>query len=203
MGFIRGTAWDSFPTTRPPTKVELSIDGGRFYPAILSKVRDQALSDAIPGGAATLASTKWLFPLRLSGYDGESIQAVARAVDEAENVGPSSAPVTIVLDSRGPVITATQTGEMLQGEVSDGSGVASMEVSLNGGAHHQPIALADGSWSFDMASWSGWPLEPFAMIRAADVWGNVTHKMIPVDTTVIPTPTPGLQLYLPIIVRGG
>jgi hypothetical protein len=91
---------------------------------------------------------------------------------------------------------------MLGGEVTDGSGVASLEVSLDGGVHYEPITLASGSWSFNMTSWPSWPLETFASLRAADVLGNVRYNMIPVDSTVIPTPTPGPRLCLPVIRRG-
>jgi len=91
---------------------------------------------------------------------------------------------------------------LLEGSVRDGSGVSSVEVSLDGGIHYQPVALRGETWSFDMASWSG-ARQSFAMLRAVDVWGNITHEMIPVDTSAIPTPTPSpsvWRLYLPMVL---
>ncbi len=199
LAFVRGIAWDDFPTTRPPSKVELSIDGGRFHPAILSSVRDESLLSA---EVVAESSTKWLFPLRLTSQDGETVQVVARAVDEAGNVGPSTEPVAITLDNRGPTVTAAQVNELLQGTASDGSGVASVEVSLDGGGHYQPVILMDERWSFDMTGWAGSAMQDFALLRAADVWGNVSRHMVPVDPGVIPTPTPtpmDRRLYLPVI----
>ena len=194
VALIRGTAMDTFPTTLPPTKVRVSIDGGRYHPAILSEEPDEPLSDAIRGASTMESSTKWLLPLRLWSYDVESAQFVARAVDKAGNVGPDSAAVSLVLDGRGPVITATQTGDMLGGKVTDGSGVASLEVSLDGGVHYEPIALANGSWSFDLASWPSWPLMDFANLRAADLWGNASYVMAPIDIGET-------RLHLPLLMR--
>jgi len=201
LAFVRGMAWDTFPTTRPPTKVEVSIDGGRFHSAFLSSVRDETLY-AAQGPAES--STKWLFPLRLTSQDGETVQLVARAVDEAGNVGPNSESVALTLDNRGPRITATQVGDQLQGTASDGSGVASVELSLDGGEHYQQVTLMGEEWSFEIAGWEGSALQDFALLRAADIWGNVSRHMVPLDPSVVPTPTPPVldeRLYLPMLQR--
>ena len=74
------------------------------------------------------SSVKWLFPLRLSTQDGDTVQIVARALDEAGNVGPSTESVVLTLDNRGPAITGEQIGQMLAGTASDGSDVAKVEL---------------------------------------------------------------------------
>jgi hypothetical protein len=195
LAFVRGMAWDEFPTTRAPAKVEVSVDGGRFYPAFLSA----AGQPARVGGSSQQESSspvKWLFPLWLTSQDGATTEVVARAIDQAGNVGPETVPLTIILDNRGPSMTATQRNGWLEGTASDGSGVASVSISLDGGVHYQPVALAGEEWSFQMSSWEGSPPQPFAMLRAADVWGNVTHELLPVETA-------DHRLYLPLILKTG
>jgi hypothetical protein len=161
---IEGVAQDAFPTTRAPARVEVSIDGGRFLPAFVS--RQERSSTA-----------QWTFPLRLTGEDGRAIKVVARAIDEAGNVGPSSERITVILDNVGPLVTITENGRLLQGLVSDGSGVTSVEVSLDGGTTYQAAELSRSGWSFDVTGWKGQP-EDFAFVRAVDVWGNVTQQSV-------------------------
>jgi hypothetical protein len=172
-GVIRGLAQDAFPTTRAPRKVEVSINGGRFMPAHMSNTITEVSRQA---GAAEQVKAAWTFPMQVGSYDGKLVQVVARAIDEAGNVGPNSDPVTVTLDGVGPVITVTQAITLLAGQVSDGSGVASVELSLDGGASYLPANLSGSDWAFDPASWSG-PKQEFAIVRAQDVWGNVTHKV--------------------------
>ena len=114
-------------------------------------------------------------------------------------MGPSTESVVLTLDNRGPAITGEQIGQMLAGTASDGSDVAKVELSLDGGAHFQPVALTGESWSFDTADWSGAAPQDFALVRAYDVLGNATALNIPIDPGVIPTPTPGPLLYLPLV----
>jgi hypothetical protein len=193
FGVIRGTAEDSFPTTKAPSRVEVSIDGGRFVPV-------HTASGVVPARGATNAAAQvnaaWTLPLQITNEDGKQVQIVARAVDSAGNVGPSSDPLTITLDGVGPVITATQNGDVLQGHASDGSGVALVEVSLDGGVHYEPAALASEDWTFDMTAWSGSPPLSFAMLRATDVYDNVSHAVIPIGFALE-------RVYLPLVVRNG
>jgi hypothetical protein len=195
LAFIRGLAEDEAAIPRPPAAVEVSLNGGRFYPAFVS-----AASQMEPeGGSARQEpsnSARWLFPLWLTSQDGATVEVVARAIDQAGNVGPETDPLLIILDNRGPSMTAAQTEDRLEGTVSDGSGVASVSVSLDGGAHYQPVAFDGGSWSFELSSWAGpWP-EFFAMLRAVDSWGNVTRELLPVESEAH-------DLYLPLILKGG
>ena len=116
---------------------------------------------------------------------------VARAIDQAGNVGPESEPMTVTLDAVGRAITVTQTSPVMQGTASDGSGVASVELSLDGGASFLPAALSAGAWTFDPASAPG-PRQWFAIVRATDRWGNLTHEMV-----VLPIH----EVYMPVILR--
>ena len=121
---------------------------------------------------------------------------LARALDQAGYVRSETTPVEITLDNRGPGMTASQAEGWLEGTVGDGSGVASINISLDGGVHYQPVVLVGESWSFELSSWTGsWP-RGFAMLRAVDVWGNVTHELFPVEMEYN-------LLYLPLILKSG
>ena len=138
---------------------------------------------------------KWLFPLRLTRQDGQTVLLVARAVDQAGNVGPSTGPMEIVLDNQGPSLSGGQVNGTLAGTVRDGSGVASLTVSLDGGAHYEPAVLTGETWSYDLSAWTGSPRQPFALLRAADTWGNVTRALVPVESSS------RQRIYLPLITR--
>jgi hypothetical protein len=168
-----GIVQDVFPVTEQPMRVEVSTNGGRFFPAFVSRF---IVSDTLRAAAGD-SQTTWSFPLQLTNEDGEQIEVVARAIDQAGNVGPESEPVTVTLDAVDPAITVTQASLLMQGMVSDGSGVASVEVSLDGGAEFLPAALSAGAWTFDPISAPGSALG-FAIVRATDRWGNSAHEMV-------------------------
>ncbi|MGD2146523.1 MAG: hypothetical protein PVH41_07520 [Anaerolineae bacterium] len=190
FGFLRGSATDAFPTTRPPQGVEVSIDGGHFYPAYLSAASPSLTQDDSPSAA------DWLFPVQFSNQDGEVIEVVARALDEAGNVSATSTPVSITVDAVGPALTYGLDDGVLGGTATDGSGVASVEVSLDGGVSYEPAVLGPGSWSYNL------PSEPcelelsFALIRARDVLGNSTHEVAALCVL-------DQEIYLPLVVRSG
>ena len=168
---------------------------GRFYPAHLSPQVEPA-PDGDPGRQEPGSTANWLFPLWLTGQDGETVEIVARAVDQAGNVGPGSAPMAITLDNRGPSVTAVQVEGWLECTASDGSGVAWLQISLDGGAHYQPMTLVGETWSFELSSWTGsWPLH-FAMLRATDVWGNVTNQLMLLEFEFE-------EIYLPLVLKSG
>jgi hypothetical protein len=196
LAFLRGLAWDESPVvTRAPSRVEIRVNGGRFYLAHLSP-QVEPTPDGEAGRQEPGSTAKWLFPLWLTGQDGETVEIVARAVDQAGNVGAETAPLAITLDNRGPSLAASQNEGWLEGTAIDGSGVAWLQISLDGGAHYLPVTIEGEAWSFELASWSGsWPL-PFAMLRAADVWGNITHEILPVELEFE-------EIYLPLILRSG
>jgi hypothetical protein len=185
FAFLRGTALDGFPTTRTPQRVEVSVNGGRYQLAVVSADGDGGSSRA-----------NWLFPVEFSDQDGEVIEVVARAVDEAGNVGPSTTPIAITVDNSGPALTHAVDDRVLGGTAMDGSGVASVEVSLDGGVSYEPATLGDGSWSYSLPPSPGFPELDFALIRARDQVGNTTHEV----AFVAPV---GFDVYLPLVTRSG
>jgi hypothetical protein len=182
-----GIVQDVFPVAEQPMRVEVSTNGGRFFPAFVSR----AVVPGALGSAAGDSEATWSFPVQLTNQDGEQIEVVARAIDQAGNVGPESEPMMVTLDAVGPAITVSQTSPRLQGTVSDGSGVASVDVSLDGGASFLPAALSAGVWRFDASSAPG-PQEAFAIVRAADRWGNLTHKAV-----ILPIH----EVYMPLVLK--
>ncbi|MBX3000370.1 MAG: VCBS repeat-containing protein [Caldilineaceae bacterium] len=190
LGFIEGLAWDGFPTTRAPQRVEVSINGGRFLPAAMSKPGRTAQRN----GAETAV---WRMPVSYDGWDGQAVNVVARAVDEAGNISTPSAPISITLDSMGPSIAITQTERLLAGTVKDGSGVATVEISLDGGNSYQSAERRGENVSFDLSAWRGGAIQTLAMVRAADLHGNLSHAIVPITTL------PPLRIYLPSVQRSG
>jgi hypothetical protein len=191
LAFVRGTAWDEYPTSRTPERVEVSIDGGRYHAAFLSAVPPEVQYDSL---TEPISMTTWLFPLHLTSQDGLTVTLSARAVDEAGNVGPASDPVTITLDNIGPTITVSQTESLLEGTIHDGSGVDSFGISLDGGTHYEPVALAGENWTFELSAWPGALPQSFAMLHAVDVWGNDSYLAFPIDFELE-------RVYLPLVVR--
>jgi hypothetical protein len=184
-----GSVEDVFPVAQQAVKVEVSTNGGRFFPAFVSR----AVVSPTLGSTANASEAKWSFPLQLTNQDGEQIQVVARAVDQAGNTGPESEPMMVWLDTVGPAITVTQTSPLMQGTVSDGSGVASVEVSLDGGASYMPTALSAGAWWFDAVPSPG-SLVGLGIVRATDRWGNRSHQAV-----ILPVHA----VYLPLMLRQG
>ena len=192
LDFIEGLAWDGFPTTRAPQRVEVSINGGHFVQASVSKQRQVMQHSGVEVETAT-----WRLPVSFAGYEGQTVQVVARAIDEAGNVSQLSTPMTMTLDSVAPSITVTQTDRLLSGTVTDGSGVATADVSLDGGVSYQPMQRRADEVSFDVGKWSGDPVQPLAMVRATDLYGNLSVALVPV--TAVPMP----PIYLPLLRRNG
>jgi hypothetical protein len=184
-----GVVQDWFPVAQQAVKVEVSTNGGRFFPAFVSPAAVSPTLRSLAGDS----ETTWSFPLQLTNQDGEEIEVVARAIDQAGNVGPESEPLTVVLDTVGPAITVTQTSPLMQGTVSDGSGVASVEVSRDGGASYVAAALSAGAWRLDAVPSPG-SLLGLGIVRATDRWGNRTH-----ETVILPIH----EVFLPLVLRHG
>jgi hypothetical protein len=177
--------------------VEVSINGGKFLPAVQKGVGVATGQHALNGGApaATQTSTaSWVFPVKLDRSDGKTITVVARAIDEAGNVGPDSAPVTMTVDNVGPQISIINTSNVIDGTVNDGSGVVTVEVSLDGGITFQLATLDNGTWSFNRAAWQGGVLN-FVIVRATDVYGNLTTATAALDGAN------NYRVYLPLVAR--
>jgi hypothetical protein len=198
LAFVEGLAWDGFPTTRAPARVEVQINDGAFYPAILTKAQNRPVQ-AAEGGASDAAVTHWRLPLRLIWEDGKKVTVTARAVDEAGNIGKSVGPLEILLDSLGPQVTMEQTDSLLHGKVTDGSGVASLEISLNGGAIYIPLKIgSQGEWSFEQSRWPGEMSVDVAILRGRDIYGNASQLLAPYARALTVV---AYSLYLPLIAR--
>jgi hypothetical protein len=172
--YLRGSAFDASGSLRA---VEVSLNGGSFRRVWLS-------------GNGRL----WRLPLNALGTDGKQVQAAVRAIDAAGN---ASAPISavVVLDSTGPVITFTKSLTTGAGTVSDGSGVASVMASLDGGVTYQQAVRTGGSWSFDYKTWVGGNPVGILVLRARDVHGNVSQA-------AALTEDPNTKIYLPLVRRG-
>jgi hypothetical protein len=159
--------------------VQVSLNGGPFQPATLT---DNGAMLMQRPQAPTAGPVAWTFPINANGMDGERVRFVARAVDSAGNVGPQSAPVTVTLDTTGPAVTVTQSTSglsgVISGTVSDGSGVALVQVSLDGGVSYQPATRFGPLWWFNRAAWNGGTPIEWVVIRALDVYGNVSQYVV-------------------------
>ncbi len=198
-GLIGGLAQDN--TARLPRQVLVSLNGGPWLAAIVKSnwltpammLAGPALAGPAQAGPAQAGSNvAWALPIALTNQDGEQVNIVARAVDEAGNQGPPSAPMTVTLDGVGPAISVTQSANVLVGTVMDGSGVSGVWVSLDGGSAYQPAMLNGNTWTYALSGWAG-PRVGFAIVRAVDVWGNVSSVVMATSSTA--------NLYLPVVRR--
>ncbi len=191
VAYLKGVAWDAFPTSRAPVRVEVSIDGQRYRPAVLAAPKLQALD----AEQTTATVAPWRFPLKLTTEDGKTIQVQARAIDEAGNIGAATRPMAITLDNLGPKLTYELVEDRIQGTARDGSGVRSLEISLDGGVRYLPVAVNGVEWSFELSSWPGLA-SSYALLRARDVHGNATTELAP-----LPAVTGVERVYLPMVAR--
>lgn len=172
-------------------EVQVSMNGGPFQTAVLEY---QTATLMIGLQATVTGLVTWTLPINANGMDGERVQFVARAVDAAGNIGPNSLPVTVTLDTTGPVVTVTQSLTVVSGLVSDGSGVAQVQVSLDGGVSYQPATLVGDEWSFNRSEWTGGAPIEWVVIRALDIYGNVSQYVAPGEGRPY-------RVYLPVILR--
>ncbi|MCU0522475.1 MAG: hypothetical protein MUF84_17500, partial [Anaerolineae bacterium] len=190
---LRGTATDNSGRLRA---VEVSVNRGPFRRAILLGDGSVQLFTA-QGVAQQTAAIDWAFPVQAGGADGEALEVVVRAIDAAGNVGAST-PVTVTLDTVGPAIIITESLESAGGTATDGSGVAQVQISLDGGLTYQVAVLAGENWSFDYDTWSGGAPVGFVTVRAVDVHGNATQAVAPATPSVVPADN---RVYLPLVTR--
>lgn len=186
FGLLKGLAFDDSGFL---SSVEVSLNGKAFKKALLG---DGSVLLNAPQNAPQAGPVEWTLPIDASNTDGEPLQVVARAVDSAGNIGPNSAPITITLDTLGPAISVNSTGAIISGTVNDGSGVAEVAISLDGGATYQLATLNGSDWSFDRGTWAGSAPIAFVVVRARDVYGNESQTVDVLDVK---------HLYLPLIRR--
>jgi hypothetical protein len=183
---IGGTVQDE-----SPTNVFVSVNGGPFVPAFMN---------GGPAPANILSRSEvdqsWSLPINLGVHDGVTVTVSLYAEDEAGN---ANAPQTyhIWVDNIAPAIAASQTGGALEGTVTDGSGMALLEVSLDNGKNFTSLGIgAGGSWRYELKSWRG-SREPIALLRATDVHGNISQKLLEID----PGQQPQRAIFLPSVRR--
>jgi hypothetical protein len=176
---VQGVAADAFPTSLYPHHVEVSLAGGRFA--------------ALPVSPQTGA---WRLPWRHRQADGLTLPLTVQAVDQAGNRSAPTAS-TLTLDFLGPQVTVLP-GATLAGTVVDGSGVAAVEVSVDGGITYAPATVDAGrwSWSADGATTQSQAASAeVILVRARDSRGNESYALATWPSAA------AQQLYLPVIVH--
>jgi len=135
----------------------------------------------------------WKFHVNTWRYDGEKVDVKIRAVDEAGNV---SNPITasIVIDGTNPNVMSEADESSCSVIATDGSGVDSVKISLDGGVSYQNAVIADPGWTFDYASWVGGVPIGVIIIRATDIYGNVTQMAVLNEVKLA-------RIYLPILIH--
>ncbi len=153
--------------------------GGQRYPATwAAEPWDEAVG-------APRVFRAWV-DLATGAYNG--VTAVAE--DKAGNATTDTLSFTVTgstaADTVAPALTVvtpvdgswvTRTVQFTGSTADSGSGVASVEVSVDGGSTWRPATVSGGAWSL---TWDGPEDEPFvsypAQVRAADRAGNVTAQ---------------------------
>ena len=113
--------------------------------------------------------------------------------EEAGNVS-ALVTTTVVIDGTSPEVTIEAVESSCWGTASDGSGVESVQISLDGGVSYQDVTYDGVGWTFDYSDWFGGPSIEVIIIRAIDIYGNVTQLAISIAAGPI-------QLYLPIVLK--
>ena len=152
----------------------------------------EVLVDGISQGMATVADpaallTTWNKTVTLSG-EGDHTLTLRASRTSGSSTG-SDVNATLVLDTIAPELSIDPVSGVINhnttftGEASDpstgsgqGSGLAGVDISLNGGHSWQPAELAsDGSWSYTWQPPAEQDYAAFPMwARATDLAGNVT-----------------------------
>jgi hypothetical protein len=132
---IRGQLADAYDRI---TSLQASVDGGPFTAVKLNAGGTFAFFPALP----------------TTGADGTHVVAL-QATDLAGNQG--SASISFVIDTAAPTVTVSQPAQGLvtsqnptiTGQVTDGgSGVAALQVALDGGAYHALTFDGSGNFTF-------------------------------------------------------
>jgi len=138
---------------------------------------------------------------------GAALAITPRLPDESLPDSPD-ADVTITgpgpVDMTNPTVTVTSptSGDQVGGTVTfagtaadtGGSGLAAVEVSLDGGVSWSPATLAGGAWSFDWVTPAGKEFVSFPVrVRARDNAGNTSAPPVALALTVDNLPPGGLD----------
>ncbi|MCP4212938.1 MAG: hypothetical protein GY764_15880 [Halieaceae bacterium] len=137
---LNGQTQDQFPAGAEVQQVEVQIDGGPWYAAVIS------------GPPTSNGTVRWSFNWRLPAEEGVQHALRVRAIDVAGNVGPASEAVLLTVDSLAPTSSiqepthgAVFTGDkiLVWGFAQDGWGLAQVEVRLAANRPWQPALLGD------------------------------------------------------------
>jgi hypothetical protein len=156
--------------------VEVRLDGGPFQRALLNR-----------------NDNTWKFPVNTTLYDGEQVDVEVRAVDEAGNVSVLLSR-SVVIDGTNPNVTGTVDDSSCSGTATDGSGLEWVKISLDGGISYQNAVIGDHGWTFDYSSWTGGSPIGVTIIRAIDIYGNVTQMAVSKEVEPV-------WIFLPIVLR--
>ncbi len=148
--------------------------------------------NALARGSA--AASEWSAPIELGAQDGVTLTLWGQAWDTAGN---ESDAVTqgVWVDNVPPALTAVHANGTLNGTVSDGGGLASLGVSLDGGDTYQTIAITGATWLYNSRAWRGNRLN-IAVLRATDLAGNVQQITLDIDP-----PSAAKRVVLPLVTR--
>jgi hypothetical protein len=175
---VSGTASDSAGVA----KVEVSVDGAAYQ--------------------AASGTASWSFPLNTGAYPAGSHAIAARATDTAGNATATSVSVMFV-DTTPPVaaVSAPSAGATVSGTVAmagsaaDNTGVAKVEVRVDGGAYEFAQGTTSWAYSLDTTRFSDGAHTLAA--RATDMSGNVasTSRTVNVQNSAFvaaPVPAPAM-----------
>ncbi len=160
-------------------EVAVSVDGGAATPAVL----------AAPRAGLSAWSAAIVLP------DLEGLHTVA-AVPSRGGVSGGASAITVRLDREAPALAVSQPAAgayvtetvTFAGTAADsGSGLARVEVSVDGGAVWRAASLAGGAWSLSwpLAGWQDFVSYP-ARVRAVDRAGHATAVACPITLDSLP-----------------
>jgi len=188
---VGGTASDPYPSGGEIASVEVSQDSTNWSPV------DVWTSDGSNG-------YNWSWGWPLVDEEGVAHSFWFRARNAVGNVTASPEQVDIIVDthvpqssisspSNGAIITGSTA--LIQGTASDGSGVAKVEVSTDGGATwHAASGTTSWSYTWNLESTGSYTLKS----RATDVYDNVEEVGDGVRVTVSDVI---YEIHLPVILR--
>jgi hypothetical protein len=161
------------------TKVELSVDGGAYQAA------SGTTSWAYPLDTRTLANGSHTLTVRATDTLGATA-ATSQPVS-VSNTAPDATPPTVGISV--PVAGATVSGSVtISGAAADNVGLATVELSVDGGAYKAASGTASWSYSLDTTTLANGSHTLTA--RATDTSGNVSSAVETVsvqNSTSLPT----------------
>lgn len=187
---IRGTASDPYPSGGEIASVEVSQDGENWSPV-----------DVWTSAGDGSYNWSWYWPL--VDEEGVARSFWFRSRDAVGNITASPEQVDVVVDTHIPQssITSPSNGAiisgtvLIQGTAGDGSGVAKVEVSTDGGTTwHTASGTTNWSYTWQPTATGSYTLKS----RATDIYGNVEEVGGGVRVTISNVT---YKIYVPVILR--